>query len=63
MTNIYEIYSTVISWCQISFLETLYLGPSGVRAQNYDAFVGAQNDVFSMNTDLHEINIMGFFRS
>ncbi len=63
MTVIQEINQTLVSWCQIPFLETLHLGPSGVRAQIYDAFLGVKNDDFLMKTDLHEIDKMGFFRS
>ena len=63
MAAIPEIYQTLISWCQISFLETLHLETSSTWAQKSDAFLGVKNDVFLMKTDLHEIDKMGFFRS
>ena len=47
MTPIPEIKSNVDVLVSDLFLDpTLYLGTSWVRAQNYDVFLDAQNDIF-----------------
>ena len=62
-TAIPEIDQTLVSQCQISFLETLHLETSSTWAWKYLAFPGVKNDVFLMKTDLHEMDEMGFFKS